>query len=181
MTSLTTRSAPSTARSRSVLHSGALSPLRPPLLTPAAEPHPLRRRGLGKVHHRQRQAGPRPPEPVGRYQRRGREPLRIRLPPQLLAPHPPPGPHRDDVADPLRDVPRQAAAGAEGEQCPGPRQQAHQPVGGARDEPQLATDDHERLLRRGRGIAERARESEIALVERSCLLLSSWPAVAPPC
>jgi septin 3/9/12 len=40
-------------------------------LTQPAEPDPLRRRWFREVHYRQWQAGPRPAEPVGRYQCRG--------------------------------------------------------------------------------------------------------------
>lgn len=46
---------------------------------------------------------------------RGREPLRIRLPPQLPHAHPLARPDRDNVTDPLRVVPRQAAARTQGE------------------------------------------------------------------
>ncbi len=128
------------------LFSAPLCPLAHVLTPPAAEPGPLRRRRLREVHHRQRQAGPGETEPVGRDQHRGREPLRIRLSARLPPPHPPAGSHRDHLADPLRDLPRQAAAGPEGEHRPRPRQPAHQPLRRPRDEPKLATDDHERLL-----------------------------------
>lgn len=86
------------------------------MLTTTTGPHPLRRRRLGKEHHRQRPAGQGPPEPLGRHQHRGRGALRVRVPAQLPPPDAPPGPHRDDVPDPLRDVPRQAAARPQGEQ-----------------------------------------------------------------
>lgn len=114
-------------------------------LTRSPEPHSLCRRWLREVHHCQRQAGPRPPEQVGRHQRRGREPLRVHLPQGFPAQDAPSGPHRDHLADPLRDLPRQAASGPEGEQRTGPRQQANQPGCRPRAEQELAADDHERL------------------------------------
>ena len=50
-----------------------------------AEHDSLRRRWLGAHRHHRRQARPRPQEPLGRDQRRGRATLRVRLSSQLLA------------------------------------------------------------------------------------------------
>ena len=118
------------------------------MLTHPTEPDPLRRCRVGKEHHRRWQAGQGSPEQVGCHQHRGREPLRIRLPPQLPPPHPPAGPRRDDVADPLRGLPCQAASRPQGEQRAQRRFAADQPFGRPGAEPRLATDDDERILGR---------------------------------
>jgi len=115
-------------------------------LTHILEHHPLRGRRFREVHRRRRPPSPRPPESLGRYQRRGPEPLRVCLPPRLPHKDTLAGPHRDDVPDPLRDLPREAVDGVEGEQQHSIEQQAHQPGGGARVEQTIPTYDDEWLL-----------------------------------
>ncbi len=58
-------------------------------------------RRIREVHCCSWQASPRPSEPMGRYQRRGREPLRVRLSPELPHSHSPSGSYRDHVTDSL--------------------------------------------------------------------------------
>jgi hypothetical protein len=78
---------------------------------------------------------------------RGREPLRIRLPPQLPHAHPPSRPDRDDVTDPLRVVPRQAAARPQGElRRRRPRLATHLTSGRPRAQQEQPAHDDERVL-----------------------------------
>lgn len=123
------------------------------------EHHPIRRRWQRKEHCRQREAGARPAEPLGRDQRRGREPLRVCVSAKLLDTDAPAGSDRNDEPDPLRDIPGEAAAGAEGEQRAGSWQRrcrrrgcqsTDQPVCGSGAEPQLTARRDEWILNGGR-------------------------------
>jgi GTP-binding protein EngB required for normal cell division len=69
------------------------------------EHNPLCCRWLRKVDHRWWKASSWTTKQMGSHQRRGREPLRIRLPPKLSHTYPSPRPHRDNFANSLRDFP----------------------------------------------------------------------------
>lgn len=79
---------------------------------------------------------------------REREPLRVRVLAKLPHPHPSAGPHRDNFADPLRDIPCQAIACSQGVQrCRRRQQPAHLSCGRERTQQGLAAeDDNERIL-----------------------------------
>jgi hypothetical protein len=112
------------------------------------EHHSLRRRRIREVNHRGRSPSSWPSKPLGSYQCRRRESLRIRVPPQLPHPHSPPRPHRDDIPNPLRDLPRQATSRLEGEQhCRRTfGKQTYQPRCGAGAQPKLPANDNEWIL-----------------------------------
>lgn len=83
---------------------------------------------------------------MGRHQRGGRKPLRVRLAAELPHANASAGLDRDHLADPLRELPRQAAARLEGKQHPALGQPTHQPLGRSRAQQELAADDHEWVL-----------------------------------